>query len=150
MDRYPGGLWVTRERCGGAVATPRGLLLVLLVATLGLGLLAMHQLAEPDQTHTGHTTTGVHIQHQAGTGSSSAVRYAPVPPTSDGSSHTGLHLCVGLVVSALGLITLLLLGHIGVGALVQFPALAGYDRPLPSGRAPPVPRRLSTLCVWRL
>ncbi|SHG39529.1 DUF6153 family protein [Streptoalloteichus hindustanus] len=147
----------------GATA-PSGLRLVLLVLALAAGVLAMHQLARPGpafgstpaaEHHTvdGGASTSVHSgQSTDRLGAHGAHLSTNAPgPADHGGDHTGLHLCLGLVVTALGLVALRLLGHLRPLPLVPASAASPAGTRSPADRAPPsTPARLSALCVWRL
>ncbi|MBP2476712.1 hypothetical protein JOF53_005584 [Crossiella equi] len=77
---------------------------MLLVFSVSLAVLVMHQITHPG--HGGHHQAAAHGHQGHG-----LVRAAPdAPPPGDHGGLTATHLCAGLVVTALGLLALVLLG----------------------------------------
>ncbi|MFD9736309.1 DUF6153 family protein [Umezawaea sp. NPDC059074] len=103
----------------------------LVVLALLFGVLSMHQLVSPEPAHAASTVEMSTVD--------------PMPP--EHQEHDGdLHLCVGLVVTALGLLALRLArGGVPTGTPAAPTPVVTWSRECP--RRPP---DLSRLCVLRL
>lgn len=155
--------------------TDRTRLLVLVLPVL-LGLLGMHALAAPSAHSRVHDRPAVaaHLaphpaSHSAlhsalhdGPARAAAVPAHPVPdgasagatrPGPHGSSHNGaahlLHLCLAVLVAGVVLAVAVLLSGWTPLPSSRGPVGPGRPRTGPTGRPPPVPRRLALLCVSR-
>lgn len=151
--------------------TDRTRLLVLVLPVL-LGLLGMHALAAPS-AHSGvHDRPAVTARPAPHSGLHSALRDEParaaavpahpVPdgasagatrPDPHGSSHDGaahlLHPCLAVLVAGVVLAVAVLLPGWAPLPAWRGPVGPGRPRTGPTGRPPPVPRRLALLCVSR-
>lgn len=118
--------------------------LALLVFTISFSVLAMHQVTHPGEAR--HAAHGPAAVAAAGHHGESHGDHGSAP---GGHDSTLLHLCLGLVVTAIGLLALHLLGWLRRDPAAALTGLRAHlVRTIPRG--PPVKLfDLDTLCVLR-
>ncbi|WHT18378.1 hypothetical protein N8J89_35575 [Crossiella sp. CA-258035] len=117
--------------------------LALLVFTISFSVLAMHQVTHPGEgKQAAVAAAGHHGEHHAGS-------HGDPGSAPGGHDSTLLHLCLGLIVTAIGLLALHLLGWLRRDPAAALTGLRAHlVRTIPRG--PPVKLfDLDTLCVLR-
>ncbi|MGO1057140.1 hypothetical protein [Crossiella sp. CA198] len=123
--------------------------LALLVFTVSVSVLVMHQVTHP--SHGAHQPgTAAHEHHGSGLVTVSTPAATPAEHPVPGGHDSMLHLCLGLIVTVAGLLALVLLGWLRRDPAAALDGLAARLVSLVPRGPPPKLFDLDTLGVLRL